>query len=132
MLSEEVEVQEKMDVEEKTNDNMVEGGKFKGEKGKHGNLPGTTKRSVTGRREGTNINMNIGGLAQENVNSTTKREEFPPLDNQDREEDKLKQGLQANKKPRTEEQRLSSVRRSRSGVRGKIVEDNTHGTGSTM
>jgi hypothetical protein len=131
-LIEEMEVQEKMDVEENRNDNIVEVGKSKGEKGKHGNVLGTTKRSVTGRREGTNINVNTGGLAQENANSTTQREEFPPLNNQDLEEGKMTQGLRANKKPRTEEQRLSSVRRSRSGVRGKIVDDTTHGTGNNM
>ena len=95
-LTEEMEVQEMMDVEENRNDNIVEVGKIKGEKGKHGNVPGTTKRSVTGRREGTNINVNTGGLAQENANSTTKRE-FPPLANQDMEEGKLTQGLRANK-----------------------------------
>ena len=78
-LTEEMEVQEMMDVEENRNDNIVEVGKSKGEKGKHGNVPGTTKRSVTGRREGTNINVNTGGLAQENANSTTKRVGVSPV-----------------------------------------------------
>jgi hypothetical protein len=59
-----VEEQEKMDVEDKNNDKMVEGDKFKGEKVKHGNVTGTTKRSITGRREGTNNNMGMGGLTQ--------------------------------------------------------------------
>jgi hypothetical protein len=66
-----------MDVEDKNNDKMEEGDKLKGEKGKQGNVTGTTKRSATGRREGTNNNMSMGGLTQKITKSTTKREEFP-------------------------------------------------------